>query len=111
MLRSNSNYLTDLLTRHVHESSESPTIENVEFTLADLMIVSKVSLTTGETTAAQVESHLSVSDDVDCRGKIVKVQAVVSKASESGKHKCPRCWKWTSLLEGALCSRCQLVLS
>ena len=63
-----------------------------------------------------IESHSlgachSVTELVDSLGEKVEVKASVRQASKSGKHKCPRCWKWTSPAEGGLCSRCDVVLN
>ena len=113
-LTSNSQYLTDLLSKHLHESLGSYTgseYEQIEFSLADILIVSKVNLTADEEIASNEKSCHCVSEAVNCDGKMVEVKALVMPASTSGKHKCPRCWKWTSMLEETLCSRCELVMN
>ena len=59
-LTSNSQYLTDLLLRHLHESSGSCTgseHEQIEFSLVDILIVSKVNLTADEEIAHSKESR------------------------------------------------------
>ena len=113
-LTSSSQYLSDLLSRHLHDSSGNCTgsqHKQVEFSLADILIVSNVNLiAAGEEIAHSEGSHDCVSEAVNCDGEMVEVKALVMPASTSGKHKCPRCWKWTSQLEQTLCSRCELVM-
>ena len=110
-LKTNSEHLTCLLSEHLHKSdtttAESTSDDSVKFSLADLLIVSKVTL---NEEVCDREGY-SVSEEVDCGGEMVGVQALVRQALRSGKHKCPRCWKWTNLSEGVLCSRCQLVVN
>ena len=108
-LKTNSEHLTDLLSKHLCEVDS--TSDTVEFNLADLLIVSKVTLNEEEAVCDQGHGCYSVSEEVDCDGEMVGVEAQVRQASRYRKHKCPRCWKWTSIAEGALCSRCQTVLN
>ena len=105
-LSTNSDPLTSLLSRHLCE--EDSTSDAVEFSLADLLIVSKV--TVNENEVGDRGSCYSISEEVDCEGEMVGVQVVVRQASRSGRQKCPRCWKWTATTEGVLCSRCQVVV-
>ncbi len=106
-LKTNSEHLSNLLCKHLYEADS--TSDAVEFNLADLLIVSKVTLS--EEGVCDQDHGYTVSEELDYDGEMVKVEALVRHASRSGKHKCPRCWKWTSISEGALCSRCQAVLN
>ena len=112
VLTSNSEPLNNLLEKHMHSSYEARRDEHgsVEFSLADLLIVSRVSLNNEGVLPSQGLSR-SLTEEVDCSDGVVEVKVAISPASQSGKHKCPRCWKWTSPTEGALCSRCEMVLS
>ena len=108
-LTTNSERLTSILSKqHLHEVDTS---DAVEFSLADLLTVSKVTVSDSEKDEVSDRNGCySISEEVDCGGELVRVGAVVRQASRSGKHKCPRCWKWTCTADGALCSRCQLVV-
>lgn len=106
----NSKQLGSLLSKYHCEVDTTTGDDAVEFSLADLLIVSKVTLRNEEGVCDHDASY-SISEEVDCDGETVRVRALVDQASKSGKHKCPRCWKWTSITEGALCSRCQLVVN
>jgi isoleucyl-tRNA synthetase len=109
-LQTNSEPLTSLLSKHhVHEIDSTSTGDAVEFSLADLLTVSKMTVNEEDEVSDQ-DGCYSVSEEVDCDGELVGVEALVRRASRSGKHKCPRCWKWTCIADGALCSRCQLVI-
>jgi isoleucyl-tRNA synthetase len=110
ILTTNSEPLTSLLSKHhLHEVDSTSTGDAVEFSLADLLTVSKVTVNEKDEVSDR-DSYYSVSEEVDCDGEVVTVEALVRRASRSGKHKCPRCWKWTCIADGALCSRCQLVV-
>lgn len=115
MLKTNSQNLTNLLlSKNLHEPDI--TGEGVDFGLADLFIVSKVTVREeeeGVRDGAESDCCYSLSEEVDCwDGEAVEVEAQVRRASRSGtRHKCPRCWKWTSTSEDALCSRCQFVVN
>ena len=113
VLTSNSERLNNLLEKHTHESSSEARRDehgSVEFSLADLLIVSRVSLNNEGVLPSQ-GAYRSLTEEVDSSDGVVEVKVAISPASQSGKHKCPRCWKWTSPTEGALCSRCEMVLS
>lgn len=108
-LKTNSEQLTNLLSKHLCEVES--TSDAVEFSLADLLVVSKVTLNEEEVVGDR-DGCYSISEEVDCDGEMVGyVEALVRRASRSARHKCPRCWKWTAFSEGALCSRCQAVLN
>ena len=104
-LKTNSERLTNHLSKHLYEVES--TSDAVEFSLADLLIVSKVTLNKEE--VGDQDGCYAISEEVDCDGEMVRVEVLVRQASRSGKHKCPRCWKWTAISESALCSRCQAV--
>ena len=108
-LKTNSEQLTNLLSKHLCEVES--TSDAVEFSLADLLVVSKVTLDEEEVVGDR-DGCYSISEEVDCDGEMVGyVEVLVRRASRSAGHKCPRCWKWTAISEGALCSRCQAVLN
>lgn len=109
IIKTKSQYLTNILSRHLPETGDVTPSESVEFSLADLLIVSKAELT-GDEVSDQENRH-SVCEEVDCCGEKVEVQAFVTPVSKSGRYKCPRCWKLTSLSGLAVCSRCDTVLS
>ena len=74
--------------------------------------MSKVNLSAADEEIARNEgSHHCVSEALNCDGEMVEVKALVMPASTFGKHKCPRCWQWTSQLEETLCYRCEQVMS
>ena len=85
----------------------------VDFSLADILLVSDVSL--------RMPSHLedigqcvhSDESGIDYRGEAswVRVSAWPIARSAVPKHKCPRCWKYSSSVSGELCSRCRSVCS
>ena len=110
VVTTNSERLASLLSKHLCEVDCSSSDDAVEFSLSDLLIVSKVTLR-NEEGVCDHDASCCISEEVDCDDETVRVQALVNQASRSGKHKCPRCWKWTSIAEGALCSRCQAVVS
>ena len=105
-LKTNSEQLTNLLSKHLCEVES--TSDAVEFSLADLLVVSKVTLNEEEVVCDQ-DGCYSISEKVDCDGEMVGVEVLVRRVLRSGRHKCPRCWKWTAVSDGVLCSRCQAV--
>ena len=107
-LGSNSVQLSDLLSKHLHGPLDDRTNE---FSLSDLLIVSNVNLVSEREWLETQEPCHTISELVDTRGEMVEVKVVVRQASRSGKHKCPRCWKWTSSVEGGLCLRCDGVMN
>ena len=112
-LTTNSEPLTSLFSKqHLCEVDSMATKgDAVEFSLADLLTVSKVTVRDSEKDeVSDRDGCYSISEEVDCGGELTRVGAVVRQASRSGKHKCPRCWKWTCTGDGELCSRCQLVV-
>lgn len=85
----------------------------VEFSLADILLVSDVSL--------RLPSHLedisqyvhSDESGLDYQGEVARVRVSAWPIARSAvpKHKCPRCWKYSSSVAGELCSRCRSVCS
>ena len=79
----------------------------VEFSLADILLVSDVTL---DSNPALPNTRFSGTDEVDYRGDACEVKVSVWPAAEAGMHKCGRCWKFTSHAPDTLCQRCQHVM-
>ena len=83
----------------------------VEFSLADVLIVSDVGLRTPSHLEDICQYVHSDEGRLEYRGEAasVKVSAWPIGRSAVPKHKCPRCWKYSSSVSGELCSRCREV--
>ena len=96
IIHTSSSNLFSLLSRH-----ESVPIGSTEFPLKDIMIVSGLTLSSN-----QIEGAYKYSENVVYEGEECKVQVVAHAFADSTKHKCPRCWKFTSDNANSPCARC-----
>jgi len=91
---------------------ESP--EETEYSLADLFLVSKVSLSLvsmeSMTGSGSEGGFATQTSTVDFRGSKGTVQVIAGPASEmSGMGKCGRCWRLLCDKDEELCERCASV--
>ena len=106
-IQTNSEELTTLLEQHIQPSAKS-----VEFSLSDLLVVSKASLMSEDHKGVMAEASLTSRDhnvaeeEVVYKDKACDVTVYAWPAVLSKKYKCPRCWKHTSRTDGELCGRC-----
>ena len=122
VVRVNDAELFDLLCNNVQQR------EPVEFGLEDILVVSHVALSPqGTSTAVDgcLQSGCSSDqpyvhvDEVSVlkgggggekdEGGVERLVRVQVEAFPSEGHKCPRCWKRVTALEGELCGRCLTV--
>jgi len=111
-LEAKINISTDSQTLHSLLSKFERSEESKEFSLRDILIVSRVTL------ADQIEEHSPTnqvsrylhSEVVEFKGEMCPVRVSASVAADSAHHKCPRCWKYTASIEDSLCARCTLAL-
>ena len=47
--------------------------------------------------------------EITYKGETSNVEVMAWPASWSGHYKCPRCWKYTSIVDDAICERCKIV--
>ena len=106
-ITTDSPQLLSLLTKHEEDAHRN------EFPLQDILIVSGLTLKSGsilDTNVSTNQNRLhSYVELVRYGEEECKVQ-VVAENAELAKHKCPRCWKYTSSAEDSLCERCTSVL-
>ena len=98
-------HLHTLLDKYVGSHHVSP----VEFSLADILIISDVDLQISSR-SDDIRQHVySDENTVEYRGEAahVKVSTWPVNRTAVPKHKCPRCWKYDSSASGELCGRCR----
>lgn len=104
-----SDKLLGLLQKHTDTSTREGCKSN--YNLHDIFIVSDLSVGMGDCVRRGGEGVTVYSGDgeVVWEGEKCQVGVGVWRAEERGKHKCPRCWLWTSASRDQLCQRCTSV--
>ena len=97
-----SGQLRQLLDHHVQ--SPSPASSTVTNLKNILMVSNAVVSTTLEGYQGYREKG-----EITYKGEASNVEVMAWSASQSGHYKCPRCWKYTSMVDDALCERCRVV--
>lgn len=97
-----SRQLEQLLDDHIQAPSTRE--RSVECSLKNILFVSRVSLSAMEGSQVSKESG-----QVTYEGETTSVEVMAQPAAWSGYCKCPRCWKYTSTVEGTACDRCRTV--
>ena len=98
-----SSNLRQLLDHHVVQapSPASSTVTN----LRNILMVSNAVVST---TLEGYQGYRETGE-ITYKGETSNVEVMVWPASWSGHFKCPRCWKYTSMVDDAICERCRIV--
>ena len=97
-----SGQLRQLLDHHVQSHSPaSSTVTN----LKNILMVSNAVVST---TLEGYQGYRG-KGEVTYKEETSDVEVMAWPASRSGQCKCPRCWKYTSMVDNAICERCRMV--